>query len=293
MITIDGFTKNDNINSQEFIDHFSILGDILFVNLSNSPPSNFDDKVRLIVSMGTLKQCNIFQNLINESFYNQRKLEVTIHENFNENWGIFPAISFSAHLALTSIKKQSFLKENSTNPLNFTQLKLNSSSETTNYNPNYATIRPQAPPSVLLQGRTPHFRGKIYKPIWSYKKFNGVGFQAKNNNGNYPMKKINRFYKNPNFMENHRYFQNNNNNANFQNNFNGNQFLPQQERNLLQQNTLNLITMEEIQNKLNNENKTTENGLLSKNKQEDIAKKNALKEKLLNVFKNLSQTKFI
>ena len=291
MITIDGFTKNDNINSQEFIDHFSILGDILFVNVSNS--SRFDDKVRLIVSMGTIKQCNLFHNLINETFYNQRKLEVTIHEKFNENWGIFPAISFSAHLALTSIKKQVFLKENLANPLNFTQLKLNSSSETTNYNPNYGTIRPQAPPPELLHGRTPHFRGKIYKPIWSYKKFNGVGFQAKNNNGNYPMKKMNRFYKNQNFMENHRFFQNNNNNANFQNNFNGNQFRPQQERNLLPQYSHNMITMEEIQKKLKNENKTTENGLMSKNKQEDIAKKNALKEKLLNVFKNLSETKFI
>lgn len=245
--------------------------------------------------MGTLKQCNIFHNLVHETFYNQRKLEVTIHENFNENWGIFPTVSFSSHLALTSIKKQSFLKENSPNPLNFTNFKLNSSSETTDYNPNYATFRPQLPPPELLHARTPHFRGKIYKPIWSYKKFNGVGFQNKTNNI-YPIKKINKGYKNQNFMENHRYFQNNsNNNANFQNIFTGNQFLQQHDRNFSQKNNNNnnMITMGEIQKKLKNDNKITENGFLSKNNQEDIAKKNAMKEKLLNVFKNLSETKFI
>jgi len=234
--------------------------------------------------MGNLKHCNLFMSLINQTFYKNRKLELNLHQNYNEKWNIFPQIIISNNFALSLQNKQIPHQQQQEIPnyLNFNNLGLNSSFNNTNSS-KYSKKYSECSKNDRFAGNGPHFRGKIYKPIWSYQKFNSPIMSKVNN-----QKKMSRYYQ-------------------FQQLASENNQLPPpinaysifvEQRPLFTQNQMinertNFIKKEIHQKEGQKEIRPKEGSLQQETNEQEIEKKRVLKEKLINVFKNLSETKFI
>ena len=212
--------------------------------------------------MGNLKQCYLFLNLINQSIYHNQKLELKFHQNYNFDWKILPEFSNKFLPNPNITRPHPIYSQNSMNPFSNSNNSFRNSSLNT---PKYSKIE-RYPFHQQQQKQTPYFPGRISKPNWIQRKFKSLtSHQLLNSPPNY-----NRYYNRENEFRS------------FQNETSSIRYYPSPSKQFFQEKqeteSNNLMTL----SRSNNE----------KNINEEERKK-ALKQKLLDVFKNLSETKFI
>jgi len=212
--------------------------------------------------LGNLKQCYLFLNLINQSNYQNQKLDLKMHQNYNFDWKIFPEFSKNFFPNPNKPKTQIIYPQNSINSFSNSNNNFRNSSLDM---PKYSKIARN--PFHQQQNHTPYFPGRISKPNWIQRKFKSLtSHQLLNSPPNYS-----RYYNRENDF---RSFQNETSSIRHYPSFGSKQLLQSKQ----DSESINQMTL----SKSNNE----------KNVHEEERKK-ALKQKLLDVFKNLSETKFI
>ena len=123
-----------------------------------------------MISIGNLKQCNLFMSLINQSFYQNKKLDLNFYQNFNFEWKIFSEISYK--YVLMPSKQKSIMSNLKFMHMPMQIMKpsdshLNSIPNKILKNSEFSKLPYNCKKPQLFY---PHFPSKIHKPSWNIHK---------------------------------------------------------------------------------------------------------------------------